>query len=224
MFEDRLDYFRLLKRPLLLFVLALNFSASPSMAGTCIKDAREFKIADGTVLKLRDYLCESQGGTRIQVQFHRLNDRTFSGIVGNKLPTILSSIFGQSRLVENEISLEWQRLLSRFGDEEFVGDRTLSLSVDAAGDRSGSSEVPAGESLPVRMLLPEQRAQPSDDFPPDAAIISPLTHARKPENFNRVKRDQDEIYWRYLTYRDLENYGAALAAWNRAITKITGVN
>ena len=127
MFENRLDYFRLLKRPLLLFVLALNFSASPSMAGTCIKDAREFKIADGTVLKLRDYLCESQGGTRIRVQFHRLNDRTFSGIVGNKLPTILSSIFGQARLVENEISLEWQRLLSRFGDEEFAAGRTLSL-------------------------------------------------------------------------------------------------
>lgn len=190
---------------------------APSHAASCLKDQRTFPMAEGEALKLRDYLCRSESAN-LRVQFHRVNDLTFGTIMSAAIPDALEPLFGNGRLIENEVYREWASLLDKFGEEESTD---ATLSVFAAGDRDANMRLSTQQAAKVRVLVAGQGNNPAPDFPGETSVILALLRAETPRGFRKSldKKYSRDIYWRYMTSSDLKNYKKTLREWNKLILR-----
>ena len=155
--------------------LAAALIVTPANAGSCLKDSREFSVAEGDILKLRDYLCQVQNGS-VRVQFHRVNDLTFGAVINDVVPDALKPILGNSNVVKNEVYREWNNLLQQFGEDESV---TGKLAVFPAGDRDSNTHLSPQEPPKVKVLVPSQGEEPAPDFPLEVSVISEFKNSSR---------------------------------------------
>ena len=187
-------------------------------AADCLKDTRETAIgsAPGSPgVRLRQYLCEKPGVGRVSVEFNRLNDLAATLLLSGRAPTALKREFGAVRIVHNEVSAEFARLLDLYGEAEPEGDATLTAtSPNGESGNAGRDVLRA-----AKVLVAAQGDARPIDFPDHAALNSLVSVATVPPRYRAAGSDfvNTVLIWRYMDADDLANYPVLVQAYNRTI-------
>src|SRR5437660_203249 len=89
----------LTRRSVLIAAATSIAAASSAHAGQCLEDLR---VIGQNAVRLRDYRCRINSG-EIRVQLQRLEHIAAASIFNGTIPSQLSSIMGQPRIVANDV-------------------------------------------------------------------------------------------------------------------------
>ncbi len=168
------------------------------------------------MVRVRQYLCNKPSIGTITVQFDRLNDLAAALLFSGRAPGPLRAEFDRTKLLSNDVSREFYRLVERYGSEEPQGSSMISVSA-AGGGGVGTAGL---DSLPmVKVLVPAQGDIHAWDFPEPAALESVVDVATVPPRFASVGTDiaNVSLIWRYMDSSDLSNYSELVSAFNRLV-------
>lgn len=186
-------------------------------AADCLKDTRETAIgsAPGSPgVRLRQYLCEKPGVGRVSVEFNRLNDLAATLLLSGRAPAALKREFGAVRIVHNEVSAEFARLLDLYGEAQSEGGATLTTTSSNGESGDVWDDAPA-----AKVLVAAQGDARPIDFPEPAALNSLINVATVPPRYRAARStiDNTVLIWRYMDADDLANYPMLVRAYNRII-------
>lgn len=201
--------------------LALSSTAFCGQAiADCIRADADLKLGKSEPVKVRDYLCRTQGDdpARLKIRFMRLNSMAMSALVAGKRAPSLDVVFNRSRLFDNAVVREFKMLVDKFGSDDTLSDSGLTFS-SPAGGRIEFELPPYGErqkrkKQTVRVLIEREADGTAIDYPDAAAVLALERTRRTPAEYTDAGSG---LLWRYMSPEDLENYEASMRQYNRTV-------
>ncbi len=222
--------------------LLVLVSAAPAFAN-CLEDAREVRLAQDSVARMRAYLCRLDDGAQVRIEFHRLSDTAASMIVGRRNSALLRRTIGAPAVIENDVFRTYAELLRAHGVTTKVsktGDEftMMRLRIEAPGALPAQEGEDELQGTTLRTLLGPIDAR-GGDYPAIDEFLA-LRAKTIPHNlyffydlyctdanagFDNPTCTKYEVstaqvhFWRPLTLDDVSNYTANARRFNAALRR-----
>lgn len=205
------------KRSTVFFLMGSAFAGA---SADCLKDVREMgKAVQGAQsTRLRSYLCGTNGRSLLQLEFNRLNDLAMGLLLRRTMPEPIGSRWRTARIVENDVSREFNRLISEFGVSE-IQENFAQLDIQPALPTSAASDTRDQTKIdPINVIVPQQGQSTFVDFPDPDALGSIASRTQIPPGYSLISSESSGTsIWRFIREDEVRDYGKQVAAYNSLI-------